>query len=183
VEPSAETPTPALAGIDVLVNLGWGASTMDVLRLKLSPYGASAGLDLGYTWSGGFRLGAYVGYSLGRSVSQTYDPVVGRTVDLVADTSSVNAGISLGYDVPIYCFVLRYSLGLGATSMNWDFSETPNIARYSESPATGFHVVPGAALLWRSGLFEGGAGFRYLVQANGAIPSGFMGELLAGVRL
>jgi hypothetical protein len=182
-EAAAET-APALGGIDVLASLSWGSSTMDVLRLKLSPYGASAGVDLGYTWSSGFRLGGYVGYSLGRSVSQIYDPVVGRTLDLTADTSSLNAGLSVGYDVPIYCLVLRYALGFGATSMNWDFgSTTPRIARYSDSPIVGVHVAPGASLLWRSGLFEGGLGFRYLVQANGAIPSGFLGDLLVGVRL
>jgi hypothetical protein len=182
--PAAGTPAPARGGLEILASLGWGASTMEVLNLKLSPYGASVGADVGYIWPSGFRLGAYLGYSLGQSVAQTYDPLVGRTQDLTADTSSLNAGISLSYDVPISCLVLRYSLGLGGTAMNWDFgSRPPNIARYSDTPVDGFHVAPGASLFWRSELLEGGLGFRYLVQANGAIPSGFLGELLVGVRL
>jgi len=182
--PAAGTPAPAAGGIEILASLGWGASTMDVLDLELAPYGASVGADVGYIWPSGFRLGAYVGYSLGQTVSQVYDPLVGRTLDLDAETSSLNAGLSFAFDVPVYSFVLRYSLGFGGTWMNWDFgASTPRIARYSDSPVDGFHVVPGAALFWRSEMFEAGLGFRYLVQANGAIPSGFLGELLVGVRL
>jgi len=183
-QPAAQAPAPAALGIEILASLGWGASTMEVLNLDLAPYGASFGADVGYIWPSGFRLGGYVGYSLGRTVSQIYDPVVGRTLDLDADTSSLSAGISFAFDVPVYSFILRYSLGFGGTWMNWDFgAQTPRIARYSESPVDGFHIVPGAALFWRSDLFEAGLGFRYLVQANGAIPSGFLGELLVGVRL
>jgi len=183
-KPAAEAAAHAAGGIEILASLGWGASTMKVLDLDLAPYGASFGADVGYIWPSGFRLGAYVGYSLGQTVSQIYDPLVGRTLDLDAETSSLSTGISFAFDVPVYSFILRYSLGFGGTWMNWDFgAEAPRIARYSESPVDGFHVVPGAALFWRSDLFEAGLGFRYLVQANGAIPSGFLGELLVGVRL
>jgi len=141
-------------------------------------------LDVGYLWSSGFRVGGYFGYSLGRVVSQSYDPVIGASFDLTADTSSLNYGLSVAYDVPLYSLLLRYGLGIGATMMSWDFAPmSPNLARYSESPTTGLHVVPGAALLWPCDWFEGGLGFRYLVQANGAIPSGFVGELMVGVKL
>jgi len=175
---------PDRSGIELLASVGWGASTTDVLRLELSPYGTSFGLDVGYRWSSGFRLGGYFAYSLGRSVSQRYDPVVGREYELASDTSSLHTGLSLGYDVPLYALVLRYSLGLGVTLMHWEFApETPDVARYTESPREGFHVAPGAVLLWPNDWIEGGVGFRYLVQADGAIPSGFLGELLVGIEL
>jgi hypothetical protein len=182
---AAATPAPPAAGaIELLASLGWGASTNDVLRLKMVPYRASAGLDVGYTWPSGFRLGAYFGYSLGGSATRNYDPLIGRNYDVTADTSSLNAGLSVGYDVPLYRFVLRYGLGVGFTSMSWDFgSNPPDIAEYSDSPTVGFHLAPGATLLWRSGSFQGGLGFRYLAQLENAIPNGFLGELVVGVRL
>jgi hypothetical protein len=180
-DPSAH---PVRSGIELLASVGWGASTADVLRLELSPYGTSFGLDVGDRWSSGFRLGGYFGSSLGRSVSQRYDPVVGREYELTSDTSSLNAGLSLAYDVPLYGFVLRYTLGLGVTVMTWEFApETPDVASYTESPREGFHLAPGAVLLWPNDWFEAGVGFRYLVQADGAIPSGLLGELLVGFVL
>ncbi len=189
-QPSVPQPGPGSAahpdrsGVELLASVGWGASTNDVLRLELSPYGSSFGLDAGYVWRSGFRLGGYFGYSLGRAVVQNYDPLVGNSFELTADTSSLNTGLSVGYDVPIYGFVLRYSLGLGATVMSWDFApRSPNVARYSDNPLVGFHVLPGATLFWRHDWFAGGVGFRYVVQADGAIPSGFLGELLVGVHL
>jgi len=185
-EPEAGQPAaPArAAGVELLASMGWGASTQDARKMQLSPYGASVGLDGGYAWRSGFRLGGYVGYSLGRSVSQTYDPVVGSSFDMSADTSSLNTGLSIGYDVPLHGFVLRYALGIGVTAMFWDFGgEAPRIANYSESPAAGLHLAPGGTLFWPHNSLLGGVGFRYLAQFSDSIPSGFMGELLVGVRL
>jgi hypothetical protein len=174
----------ARSGIELLARMGWGASTDQGRKLTLSPYGASVGLDVGYSWQAGFRLGGYVGYSLGRSVSQQYDPLIGSSFDVTADTSSVSAGLSIGYDVPLCGFVLRYTLGLGATAMHWDFGSTPGSAvSYAENPTVTFHIAPGATLFWPFDPFEGGVGFRYLVQTYSAIPSGFLGELIVGVRL
>jgi hypothetical protein len=66
--------------------------------------------------------------------------------------------------------------------MRYDFA--PSSPRtYGDSPVVGFHFAPGATLLWPYDWFEGGVGFRYLVQVNDAIPSGFLGELLFGVKL
>jgi len=185
-EPDAGQPAaPArAAGIELLASMGWGASTQGARKMELSPYGASFGLDGGYAWRSGFRLGGYVGYSLGRSVSQTYDPLVGSSFDMSADTSSLNMGLSVDYDVPLQGFVLRYALGIGVTAMFWEFgSEAPRIANYSESPAAGFHLAPGGTLFWPHNSFLGGVGFRYLAQFSDSIPSGFLGELLVGVRL
>jgi hypothetical protein len=184
-EPSQVQPAPpARIGIEILVSAGWGTSTGDVRKLSLSPYGTTTGLDVGYSWQSGVRLGGYFAYSLGHTESQFYYPLVGRGFDLIADTSSVNAGLSIGYDVPLYGFLLRYALGVGATVMYWDFGSTePRLLRYYDSPSTGFHIVPGATLLWPHDWFQGGIGFRYLVQTSTAIPSGFLGELTVGVRL
>jgi hypothetical protein len=92
----------------------------------------------------------------------------------------------VGYDVPVYFLIVRYSLGLGATSMTWDFGDVdPARVRYGDvsNPNVGFHLSPGLALLWRPGLFETGIGFDYLVQTNGTIPNGFVGKVLVGVKL
>lgn len=157
-----------------------------VRRLDLSPYGASVGLDAGYTFRFGFRLGAYFGYSFGRSVTQQTDPLIGAPFEFTADASSVNTGISVGYDVPLHFLLLRYSLGMGVTSMSFDFgSVNPRRVRFDDvsNPNVGFHFAPGATLLWPYGLFEAGIGFDYFIQVNTTLPFGFAGKLLAGVRL
>src|SRR4051794_31222116 len=69
-QPSPEEPAqPARIGIEILVSAGWGASTGDVRKLTLSPYGGTTGLDVGYSWQSGVRFGGYFAYSLGRTVS------------------------------------------------------------------------------------------------------------------
>src|SRR4051812_28881519 len=67
-----EPAPPARIGIEILLSGGWGASTGDVRKLTLSPYGGTLGLDVGYSWQSGVRLGGYVAYSLGRAESQFY---------------------------------------------------------------------------------------------------------------
>ena len=177
---------PSLRGFDVLATAGYGAHTGKIVHLELAPYGGSFGIDLGYSWRSGFRLGGYVFKSLGRSVEQRRDPRIGREYDLTADASSINGGLSLGWGVPLYGFILRYELKLGVTSMQWDIQDASGLrGGYDESasPTLGMHVAPGVALLWPYGLFEGGVGFQYLAQIKDTIPSGFIGTLFLGVRL
>jgi hypothetical protein len=144
-------------------------------------------LEVGYTFRFGFRLGGYGGYSLGRAVEQTRQAVIGdRSIPFTSNGSSVNAGISVGWDVPLYSFILRYSVGIGVTSMKWDFGSTdPRLLGWEnvDNPVVGIHVLPAVALLWPHGLFEGGIGIDYLIQSSYTIPNGFMGKLIAGVRL
>lgn len=168
----------------MLATAGWGTSTGTLLNLELAPYGASFGVDLGYTWAVGFRLGAHLTNSLGQGVRQHRDPRIGREYDFTANASSVSGGLSIGWDVPLYSFVLRYSLSLGVTSMHWDFQEVPeNAVRFdANNPSVGFHVGPGVALLWPYRWFEAGVGFDYLAQIKDTIPSGVVGKLLIGVR-
>lgn len=189
-EAGATTPATgapgSLAGFSLLATGGWGPSTTSVRQLELAPYGATFGVDVGYTFRVGLHLSGYFQYSLGRSEKQNYDPVIGRNFEFTADTSSMSGGISLGWDVPIYALVLRYGLGFGITSMKWDFGSTrPVDVRFGgyESPTVGFHFAPSLALLYEHGLFEGGVGFAYFAQANGVIPSGFLANVLCGVKL
>jgi len=177
---------PSLRGFDALATVGFGAHTGNIANLELAPYGATFGIDLGYSWRSGFRIGGYFFKSLGRSVAQHRDPFVGREYDFTAEASSINGGLSLGWGVPLYFFVLRYKLSLGVTAMHWEFQDDPVVRpAYDESnsPTLGMHVAPGVALLWPHGVFEGGVGFDYLAQIKDTIPSGFIGTLFLGVRL
>jgi hypothetical protein len=168
----------------VLATAGWGVSTGRLLNLELAPYGASFGVDLGYTWPGGFRLGAYFSNSLGSGVRQHRDPRIGREYDFTADSSCLNGGLSLGWDVPLYSLVLRYSLSFGVTAMHWEFQDVPGGAERfdANNPNVGVHVAPGVALLWPYRWFEAGVGFDYLAQVKDTIPNGIVGKLLVGVR-
>jgi hypothetical protein len=152
----------------------------------MKPYGAIVGLDVGYTFPMGLRLGAYGTYGFGNPVSEQIDRGIRGVQDVTIDSSSINAGVSFGYDVALGFFVLRYTLNTGVTFMTFHFDgASPEAMGFAEtnSPATGFHFAPGATLLLRWGRFECGVGFDYLVQANGAIPNGFIGKLQIGAGL
>jgi hypothetical protein len=185
VTASEAVPPSPVRGFDMLATAGWGVSTGKTVGLELAPYGASFGIDLGYTWSTGFRLSGYAGKSLGSSTYQQRQPLIGRDYEFTADTSSLNGGLSLGWDTPLYFFVLRYALGFGVSAMRWEFQDvTTKSANFGDgsSPTYGVHVAPGVALLWPYRWFEAGAGFEYFAQVNDMIPSGFVGKLLIGVR-
>ena len=183
--PSSEA-TTSVAGFGILASIGYGASTASVGDLDLKPYGTSVGLDVGYTFSFGLRLGAYGTYGLGNDVTETVDGGLRGPRDVIIDTSSVNTGASFGYDVPLDILVLRYTLNTGVTFMMFHFDGASADAMDFEetnSPATGFHFAPGATLLIKRGRMECGLGFDYFVQANAAIPNGFLGKLMLGVAL
>ena len=170
-----------------MASVGYGAATSKVADLELQPYAASFGLDVGYTFRSGFRLGGVVGYGLGRSIKQRHEARVGEDFELTADTSMLNMASSLGWDVPLFFLVLRYTVNLGVSVMWWEFGDVPPKLAFSNlaatSPTVGVFVAPGVTLLWRHGVFQGGVGFDYFVQSNDAIPPGFLGELLVGVKL
>lgn len=154
--------------------------------MDLAPYGLTFGLEGGFTFACGLHVGAYFDYSLGRSTAQQRDPLIGRAFDYDADTSALNAGARIAYDVPLYRLVLRYQLALGVTSMSWDFGDVDASDVFygdASQPNVGVHVAPGAALLLPLGTLVVGAGFDYLAQVNPSIPSAFLGKLLIGVKL
>ena len=182
----AAAPNPSVAGFSLLAVAGYGASTSDARGMKLSPYGATFGLDAGFTFGFGLRLGSYFSYSLGKAEQNHRDQLVRDGFDFTADTSSLNVGLAVGYDVPLYLLVLRYNLSFGVTSMRWDFGGVDaSDVRYGDAkdPNVGFHFAPGLMLLWPQGRFQAGVGFDYLIQTSGTIPSGFLGKLLVGVKL
>jgi hypothetical protein len=186
---SEARPSPGLSlrGFDLLATVGWGAATANVFELKLEPYGASFGLDLGYTWPIGFRLGGYFDQSLGHALPQHIEPRIGPESDFIADTSSTSGGLSVGWAVPVYALVLRYTLSVGVTAMRWEFPTLPTTRAVTvgdgNSPAIGVHFAPGVVLLWPYRWFETGIGYEYLAQSKSSIPSGFVAKLLIGVRL
>jgi hypothetical protein len=177
----------SLRGFDVLATAGWGASTANIRQLKLEPYGASFGFDAGYTWPSGFRLGAYFSDSLGVAQPQHREPRVGPEDDFVVDTSSVSGGLSVGWAVPVYALVLRYTLSFGVTAMRWEIADSVASKSVSigngSSPTVGVHFAPGVALLWPYRWFEAGVGFDYMAQVKDTIPTGFVGKVLVGVKL
>ncbi len=178
---------PSRSGFDVLASFGYGASTSKILNVDFQPYSGSFGVHFGYTFRSGFRIGGALGYGLGRAVKQRYEPVLGRDFDLTADSSMLNLASSLGYDVPLSFLVLRYTINLGVSVMSWDLGDVPPHSIFGNlvgtSPTVGVFVAPGITLLWRRNRFECGLGASYLVQSNDAIPPGFLGELLLGVKL
>lgn len=180
------TPETLSAGFEVLAVVGYGAATSKLRDLELDPYQLALGLDVGYSFRSGFRLGASFGYGFGRSIDQRRETLGGTEADLTADASNMTGALSLGYDVPISVLRLRYSLGLGVMAMDWSLDGVPkrsllNVEDWND-PAWGFFVAPGAALFWQRGMFELGLGFDYVVQVSDAIPAGMTGKLLSGVK-
>jgi hypothetical protein len=177
----------ARAGFEILALAGVGESTAGVRNVELEPYGASVGLDAGYAFRSGFRVGASSSYGFGRTVRQRHEARTGDDFDFDAEASSLNLAMTLSYDVPLGAFALRYGLGFGGTFMRWDLGGIPPESVFSEvpsrSPTSGFHLAPGVALLLPYDIVEYGLGFDYLVQANGAIPPAFFAKVLVGVRL
>jgi hypothetical protein len=175
------------AGFELLASIGYAPATAKIGDTELQPYGASFGLDFGYSFRSGFRVGGVVGYGLGRAVKQRHEATLGRDFDLSADSSILNIATSLGYDVPLFFLTLRYTVNFGVSVMWWDFGDVPpqSVFGYitSDSPTPGVFVAPGLTLLWKHQALECGVGFDYIVQSNDAIPPGFLGELLVGVKL
>ena len=178
---------PSLAGFEILGSVGYGTATGNIRNLELEPYGVGFALDFGYVFRKGFRVGGNVGYGLGQSVEQRHDTALGQDFDFTSDASSLNVAVSLGYDVPLYVFTLRYALNLGASFMRWGLDGAPADSVLGsgawKSPTAGFLLVPGVTLLWPHGAFECGVGFDYFVQTSGKIPPGLLGEVLVGVKL
>jgi len=181
------TPPQSLVGFELLASVGYADATGKILDLELQPYGASFGVDFGYTFRPGFRLGGVVGYGLGRTVKQRHQATIGDDFDFTAESSILNMATSLGWDVPLFFLVMRYTVNMGVSVMWWNFGDVPPKLIFrdlaSTSPTVGVFVAPGLTLLWRQDAIECGLGFDYIVQANGAIPPGFLGELLVGVKL
>jgi hypothetical protein len=186
-EPSHPAPSLKIAGFDLLATVGYGAATGRVYRLNVEPYGAMFGLETGYTWSLGLRLGAYFQYGLGRTKAQLYEPFLGDSFHTTVEASGFATGISLGYDLKLRFLILRHTLGFGLSWMRWEFTELPKDVLAAYAPGTGstvgFHLAPGLALFWPIGIFEVGVGFDYFITFEDRTPPGILSKLSLGVRL
>jgi hypothetical protein len=189
-EASANGPArrgPEIAGFDILASVAYGVATSRSFGIDLEPYSATFGLETGYTWKRGPRLGVYCHYGLGGTRSQMYTPRRGAPVEIENESSALVAGLSLGFDLPLHFLVLRYTLGLGLSWMKWDFGEPPvlPLGEFQRTSGTnlGFHLSPGLTLLWPIRVFEIGIGFDYMIQTEDAIPPGILSKLLIGVEL
>jgi hypothetical protein len=182
-------PEEPVKRFSLLASVAYGTSTQNVLRVHLEPYAAMVGAEPGYTFTGGLYLGAYVHYGMGHEVSGHHggDARLEREYDYVGKSSTLSAGATVGYDLPLYMFVLRYTLHFGFTRMSWDFGDVPAlpVGEFSPEKGTkfGFQLAPGLALLWHWQLLECGLGFDYMIQSADYIPAGVLGKLLLGVRL
>jgi len=183
-QPPAAT---SVAGFDLLVAAGYGQSTENPYGNELEPYGATFGIDAGYTWSFGLRLGAYLDYGLGRALTQERMPLIGRDNELKTDAWSLSTGLALGHDLSLRFLILRYSWSFGMTWLNWDFDTSSRslIRGYPSMKGSsfGFHMAPGLAVLWPFGRFTCGVGFDYFIQVKDQIPLGILSKLLVGVKL
>ena len=187
-KPYGRAPSRAQPGFSLLAAMGSGTNTDKVHRVHMEPYAMNVGIVTGYTFRNGVYLGAYGHYALGRSVTQQYDPRFGESYDYTADSTSLNAGAAVAYDLPLYMFVLRYTLNLGVTRFTWDFDEAQDripagFGGKSEGTQLGFHLGPALGLLWTWRILQCGLVYEYLVQFQDRIPSGLVGNLLIGVKL
>jgi hypothetical protein len=174
-------------GFDLLAKAAFGKATDQAYGLDIEPYGANFGLDSGYTWAFGLRLGVSVDYGLGRTLHQVRDPRIGRTNEVTTQASALNSALSIGHDLWLRFLILRYSWSFGVSWMSWDFTSVPpsTIHGYASSKGStaGFYAAPGLAVLWPLGHFTCGLGFDYVIQTKNQIPSGILPKLLVGVKL
>ncbi|HKP57409.1 MAG TPA: hypothetical protein VJV78_11845, partial [Polyangiales bacterium] len=181
---SAPVAAPSRAGFEALAGVGYGLIT-EVQRIQMQPYAASFGLDLGYTFEFGLHLGAKLSYGLGQQKEQTYESM-GRQRQMTIDSNAVSTFLSVGYDLWLHFLILRYSLGIGATFLNWELGNIQGSFEGYTAPTgsvTSFVLVPGLLLLWPIKAFEIGLGFDYFFQADVQTPSGIVTQLVLGVKL
>jgi hypothetical protein len=141
-------------GYGVAVGL-WAAG-----ERELDPYGVTPGLDFGYTWPFGLRIGTDASYGFGRSLEST-----SRTGNVITThASSFTWGASFGYDFLLSSFTLRGAIDGGL------------VVYFDEGDAAPwFYVGPKVALIWQYRAFEFGLQTKYLWAVPSAIQVGLMG--------
>jgi hypothetical protein len=153
----AESPRK-IEGFELLGLLGYGA----VIRESSShPFGVTVGVDFGYTWPLGLRIGTDASYGFGRR--EDYTRWTGEVVTTRA--SSFTWGGSVGYDV-----LLSPSLklrGAGDAGLLLLLDEG--------SPAAWFYFGPRVALLWQYRAFEFGLQSKYLFTSPNSLQVGLIG--------
>ncbi|MEI9948716.1 MAG: hypothetical protein WDO74_06960 [Pseudomonadota bacterium] len=151
-------------GFEVLGTLGYGVDVggMTWWDREVDPYGVMVGLDLGYTFPFGLRIGVEASKGFGRRIEQTLS--TGEVV--TTDTSSFPLGGSVGYDLLFSSFRLR-----GAVDSGFIFYSGENAI----APGGGFYIGPKVALIWQYRAFELGLQSKYwAATAGGVVQMGLM---------
>ena len=156
----AESPRK-VEGFELLGMLGYGAVVRESTH---HPFGATVGVDFGYTWPVGLRIGTDVSYGFGRREEYT------RWTGEVDSThySSLTFGVSVGYDV-----LLSSSLKLRAAG------DAGGLALFNrdEGDLDGgwFYLGPRVALIWNYRAFEFGVQSKYLFTSPNCLQVGLIG--------
>lgn len=145
-----------VAGFELVGTLGYGVA---VGNETFDPFGATVGLDFGYTFFFGLRIGTDASYAFGRRMKYTN----WRGETITTDSSSFTWGGSVGYDLLLSSFRLRGAADGGL------------LAYYDEgSAAPGIYFGPKVALIWQYRAFELGLQIKYLVTLPEAVQVGLM---------
>jgi hypothetical protein len=152
-------------GFELVGTLGYGFATgfWASGERQVDPYGVTPGLDFGYTWPFGLRIGTDASYGFGRRLEFTNR--VGEVITTHA--TSFTWGASFGYDMLLSSFTFRVAVD-GGLAVYFDQGDT--------SPS--FYVGPKVALIRQYGAFELGLQTKYLW----AVPSVFQLGLMSGAR-
>jgi len=174
----ASAAEPKVDGFDVVGNVGYGTATDEytVAGIKGDPFGFMLGVDAGYTFRVGLRLGLTYTRGFGRDSEGTRTGTGGIESPVHTHHQSVMMGASVGYDWLLDPIRLRASLDGGV----YTFTRTTDSGPLPT--ATTFWAAPGFAALWQLGPLELGAGLKYYWFAGSGAGPGFSGSLMAGGR-
>jgi len=161
----AESPGK-VEGFELAGSLGYTLASRDwsFNDQKIDPFGALVGVDFGYTFPFGLRLGTDAVYGFGRTIESTnWKGEVSST-----HASSLTWGASLGYDASL------------SSSLRFRGAADAGLLVFFDESGTGFggYVGPKLALIWQYRSFEIGIQTRWLVFYPGALQAG----LTAGTR-
>lgn len=154
--------TRKVEGFELAGTLGYGVAVglWTAGERKVDPYGVTPGLDFGYTWPFGFRIGTDASYGFGRRIENSdWKGEVYTT-----HASSFTWGASFGYDFFLSSFTLRGAID-GGLALYFDQGDA--------SPS--FYVGPKVAFIWQYRAFEFGFQAKYLWAVPSAIQVGLMG--------
>jgi hypothetical protein len=171
----ASAAEPRVDGFDVVGNVGYGTATDNYTAagLKGDPFGFMLGVDAGYTFRFGLRLGLFYTHGFGRDSEGTRTGLGGTENPVNTHHRSDMMGATVGYDWLLDPIRLRASLDGGVSYFirTTDAGDLPT--------AVTLLAAPGFAALWQLGTLELGAGVKCYFQSGGP---GFSGSLMAGAR-
>lgn len=163
----ASAAEPNVKGGDVLGTVGYGTTN----DKDDPPFGFMLGVDAGYTFRFGLRLGLDYTHGFGREIVETRNGV-GGVQSQVRRYQSDFIGASVGYDWLINPIRLRASIDQGIMFVNAD--------KVADVRAFTYFLAPGIAAFWQVGALEAGAGLKSYWLAGGGL--GVSGSLMAGAR-